>query len=152
MNVPSLFTPPITIGGTTYGSNASGTSHYDQVDDEETTTSATAATLKQGWRLPSVTDWRYILDGLGRIGGGLTLTDGTNAVTPTSPLGVSYPIVYRVGDDNSALQEALGMYYTYWSSSEYNSTNSWYYDFHDGKFSVSVGSTTYLTVRPVFAY
>jgi hypothetical protein len=32
MNGPSLFTPPITIGGTTYGSNATGTSHYDQVD------------------------------------------------------------------------------------------------------------------------
>ena len=152
MNGPSLFTPPITIGGTTYGSNATGTSRYDMVEDDVTTTSATAATLKQGWRLPSVTDWRYILDGLGRIGGGFTLTDGTNAVTPTSPLGVSYPMVYRVGDDNSALQQALGMNYKYWSSSEYDSTNSWYYDFGYGKFSVSVGSTTYLAVRPVFAY
>jgi uncharacterized protein (TIGR02145 family) len=142
---------PITIGGTPYGSNETAPFHYDKVDGEKTTTSATAVTLVPGWRLPSVTDWRYILDGLGRIGGGYTLTDGTNAVTPTSPLGVSYPMVY--GGDPTLLQEAIGMNLnnTYWSSSKYNSTNSWYYDFNYGKFSVSDESEN-LTVRAVFAY
>ena len=142
---------PITIGGTPYGSNETAPFHYDIVSSNPGTSSATAVTLVPGWRLPSVTDWRYILDGPCRTMDGFTLTDGTNAVTPTSPLGVSNPMVY--GGDPTLLQEALGMNLnnTYWSSSKYNSTNSWYYDFNDGIFSVSVESEN-LTVRAVFAY
>lgn len=157
----------ITIGGTEYKTSTTPSSYYDLVANNTGTSSATRSTttltLEQGWRLPSVTDWRYIFEGLGRIKGGLALSDGTNAVTPTSPLGVSYGMVYRDGDNGSTLRDAINNscgntalqsnFNFYWSSSEYTdgSGNAWYYDFNFGEF-WWVNKTFNYYVRAVFAY
>ena len=67
----------ITIGSTTYNGNAlagvAGNT-YDEVTSSTTTSNQTAGTLYKGWRIPSVTDWRYILAGL-----------TSNMPTPLSP-------------------------------------------------------------------
>lgn len=151
---------PVTIGSTTYETSTTGAT-YDQVASNQSASSATATAIQTGWRLPSVTDWRYVIDGLGRIKGGLALSDGTNAVTPTSPLGVSDGMVYRNGDNGSTLRaaintacgnEALQSNY-YWSSSEYtgNSGSAWLYYFYNGLF-WWYGKAYDNSVRAVFAY
>lgn len=150
---------PVTIGSTTYETSTTGATYYDQVASNQSASSATATDIQTGWRLPSVTDWRYVFDGLGRIKGGLNLSDGTNAVTPTSPLGVSDFMVYRDGDNGSTLRaaintacgnDALQSNY-YWSSSKYtdNSDLAWDYYFYNGIF---YPSNSYFYVRAVFAY
>ena len=164
---------PINIGGTTYNTSTTGDTYYDIVDENHTTTSATAVTMKQGWRLPSVTDWRYVLDGIGRIKSGLTLTAksetgettySTNA-TPTDPLGVVDCMRYRKDDDadgasslraviNAACDNTALQFSDYWSSSELSGYEelAWSYDFYTGLFwdGYKWGNKNY--VRAVFAY
>ena len=56
----------ITIDNTTYNGNAlSGVSGnvYDKVNTGESNQTATVSVIK-GWRIPTVTDWRYIMAGL----------------------------------------------------------------------------------------
>lgn len=152
---------PITIGSTTYNTSTTGSTYYDRVASDQTASSATAAAIQTGWRLPSVTDWRYVFDGLGRIKGGLAISDGTNDLTPTSPLGVSDDMVYRDGDDGSSLRAAINtacgntalQSFFYWSSSEYTdySDYAWYYHIYNGKF-CWLFKTNYYYVRAVFAY
>ena len=89
---------PITIGGTTYNNTNAWTSVYDVVTDNNTTTSATAATLHQGWRMPTVTDWRYLYAGiLGK--------------SPTTPIGVNNNLGYynssSSGTDRSNIQHVV---------------------------------------------
>ena len=165
-------THAITIGGTPYNGNAIGATYYDIVASNENATSATRTTgVVKGWRLPSVTDWRYIFDGLGRQKAGLTLTAKkgsdtySNNATPTDPLGVVDGMYYyKDGDayDASSLREAINAACgntalqsdNYWSSSEYSddSNCAWDYVFYDGKFwwVDKTGGTRY--GRAVFAY
>jgi len=138
---------PITIGSTTYNSSNAWTQKYDAVPSGNNSPSATASTMHQGWRLPSVTDWRYIFQGLG----------GPSAI---SPVGVTDNAVYGTWSDlrdainracgNTALQSA-----GYWSSSEYTSYSNyaWGYGFlsDDGKFWWSTKTNPWY-VRPVLAY
>ena len=173
MNGPSLFTPPITIGGTTY--NTAISTYYDQMKNDATKSPIAPETITQGWRLPSVTDWRYIFDGLGRIKGGLTLTSQefgnsstlVNDARPTNPAGVKESLSYRNGTDGSTLADAIntacgntafqttGLNCLYWSSSELNpATNdneTWAYRFDTGQFT-KYNNTSTFRVRPVFAY
>lgn len=152
---------PVTIGSTTYETSTTGATYYDRVAANQSASSATATAIQTGWRLPSVTDWRYVFDGLGRIKGGLNLSDGTNAVTPTSPSGVSDGMVYCDGDDGSTLRAAINTAcgnvalqpFHYWSSSEYTdySNHAWYYLFLNGKF-LWYPKTDFYCVRAVFAY
>ncbi|MBQ6379471.1 MAG: hypothetical protein IJJ56_11860 [Prevotella sp.] len=152
---------PVTIGSTTYNTSTTGDTYYDQVASNQSTSSATATAIQTGWRLPSVTDWRYVFDGLGRIKGGLNLSDGTNAVTPTSPSGVSDGMVYCDGDNGSTLCAAINTAcgnnalqpFHYWSSSEYTdySDHAWYYFLFKGKF-LWYPKTNFYSVRAVFAY
>ena len=162
---------PITIGATTYNTCTTGATCYDRVADYLAITSATAKAKQTGWRLPSVTDWRYVFDGLGRIKAGLTLTAmhssgspvySSNA-TPTDPLGVEGQMIYRKGDDASqlraAINEACGNTFLlsdiYWSSSEKSvsdSEDSWNYSFHYGIFLCSKKTINNKCVRAVFAY
>ena len=167
-------THAVTIGGTNYNTNAIGSTYYDIVANSLTSTSATRATgVVKGWRLPSVTDWRYIFDGLGRQKAGLTLTAkssdswfiySSNA-TPTDPLGVEGAMYYYKDGDadgasslrdtinavcgNTALQSNY-----YWSSSEFynNSGEAWIYDFYNGKLWKVNKTYNNFYVRPVFAY
>ena len=80
----------ITIGSTTYNGNAlagvAGNT-YDEVTSSTTTSNQTAGTLYKGWRIPSVTDWRYMLAGL-----------TSNMPTPLSP---AYSATSPVGITNS---------------------------------------------------
>lgn len=151
----------ISLGGTTFSSNATGGAFYDVVTNNYGVSSATAETLKQGWRIPSVTDWRYIFEGLCHIKGGLTLNDGTNPVTPTSPSGIFENRAYRAGENGSSLINAINnacgntalQDYIHWSSSKkanYENT-VWDYSFSSGVF-WSSGETSENRVRAVFAY
>lgn len=154
---------PVTIGSTTYDTSTTGANYYDQVASNQSTSSATATAIQTGWRLPSVTDWRYVFDGLGRIKGGLNLSDGTNAVTPTSPLGVSNDMVYRNGNDGRTLRNAINtacgnealssLNYCYWSSSECTEDTNyvWYYNFYYGIFWWGSKASDFY-VHAVFAY
>ena len=72
---------PITIGSTTYNNTNAWTSVYDVVSNNNTTTSATATTLHQGWRMPTVTDWRYLYAGI-------------FGKSPTTPIGVNGNMYY----------------------------------------------------------
>ena len=174
MNGPSLFTPPITIGGTTY--NTAISTYYDQMKNDATEYPIAPETITQGWRLPSVTDWRYIFDGLGRIKGGLTLTSQefgnpstlVNDARPTNPAGVKESLSYRNGTDgstlagaintacgNTALQTANIINSHYWTSSnlipETEDNVTWTYRFDTGQFT-KYNNTSTFRVRPVFAY
>ena len=160
---------PITIGGTTYNTSTTDT-YYDKVASDQNTTSATATAKQKGWRLPSVTDWRYIFDGLGRQKAGLTLTakDDNSGIyssnaTPTDPLGVKDGMYYYKDGDASSLLAAINaacgntalQSSPYWSSSEYsdNSDNAWEYNFNDVQFWwVTKAGPVYVDVRAVFAY
>lgn len=165
----------ITIGSTEYKTNAIGATYYDQVANNPDIPSATRdAGVVKGWRLPSVTDWRYIFDGLGRQKAGLTLTnkkdDGSivycNNVTPTDPLGVvNGRYYYKDGDADgaSSLRAAINAACgnedlqsgDYWSSSEYDDMDrnkAWYYRFYYGKFSWTNRTTYDCYARAVFAY
>ena len=88
----------ITIGSTTYNGNAlagvAGNT-YDEVTSSTTTSNQTAGTLYKGWRIPSVTDWRYILAGL-----------TSNMPTPLSP---AYSATSPVGitNDGSIYSDAV---------------------------------------------
>ncbi len=168
-------THSITISGTTYNTNAIGSTCYDQVLNNPDISSAIRdAGVVKGWRLPSVTDWRYIFDGLGRQKAGLTLTnkkdDGSivynSNVTPTDPLGVvSGRYYYKDGDADgaSSLRAAINAACgnedlqsgDYWSSSEYDDLDqnkAWYYRFYYGKFSWTNRTTYDCYARAVFAY
>lgn len=154
----------ITIGSTTYNTNVIGNNRYDNVETNVNKSSATRTDgVLKGWRLPSVTDWRYIFDGLGRQKKGLILTAkdsqsvySTNA-TPTDPLGVKYLMAYygsislcsviNEACGNSALQSSLDIY---WSSSMCVSY-MWGYTFYQERFDQSVTSIGQYA-RAVFAY
>lgn len=137
---------PITIGGTKYNTNTTGSTYYDQVTPGTSTSSATATSQQTGWRLPSVTDWRYIFQGL---------CSGPSA---TSPVGVADGGAYGTGSTlQSAINTACGNTaigaFGYWSSSAHNSINGyvWIYKFDAGKFVYGDG-TGGSRVRAVFAY
>lgn len=152
----------ITIGSTTYNTNVIGNNRYDHVENNVNKSSATRTDgVLKGWRLPSVTDWRYIFDGLGRQKKGLILTAkdrqsvySTNA-TPTDPLGAKYLMAYygsislcsviNEACGNSALQSNI-----YWSSSQCVNY-MWGYTFDEEEFSQSVTSIGQYA-RAVFAY
>ena len=147
----------ITIGVTTYNTGTTGDTYYDQVADNESTSSATATALQQGWRLPSVTDWRYIFAGLCGLaspapdaggvndgmeyGTGSTLLDAINTACGNSAL---------ISDPISDFSDTGG----YWSSSDHDadSSHAWYYRFYDSKLCWSANKTTTKRVRAVFAY
>ena len=156
---------PITIGGTTYNTSTTGDTYYDLVANNQATTSATATAKQTGWRLPSVTDLRYIFDGLGRQKAGLTLvaksygglTIFSENATPTNPKGVQDMMRYFNGDNGHSLLAAINtacgngalQYYFYWLSS--SSDKAWVYNFGEGNFILYPKTNNY-NVRAVFAY
>ena len=161
---------PITIDGTIHNSNAIGATCYDIVADDVNTSSATRTTgVVKGWRLPSVTDWRYIFDGLGRQKASLTLVAKriggeptfSEDATPTNPKGVEDMMVYRNGDNGSSLRTAINtacgndalQSNSYWSSSQLSSESNqaWVYYLQWGQI-FSYPKTKGHNVRAVFAY
>ena len=141
----------ITVGSTTYKTNAAGTSAaYDAVADETTTSSKSrTGSVVKGWRLPSVTDWRYIFQGI---------KNGTPSAT--SPVGVGSGSSHTYGSGSilySAINTACGntalQFLYYWSSSEESgyTTFAWYYNFYRSYFGDALKTNTNY-VRAVFAY
>jgi hypothetical protein len=140
-------THAINIGATTYNTNAVGATYYDQVADNASVPSATRTTsVVKGWRIPSVTDWRYIFEGIG----GLTVASQSAGVSDCMDYGNDSDIrnAINAACGNTALQSD-----GYWNSSENydDSLYAWEYNFHWGKlYSFYKANNDY--VRPVFAY
>lgn len=118
---------------------------YDKVVSNQNTASNTRSSelgVQRGWRLPTVTDWRYIFQNL------------CNGLSATSPVGIKDG-AYGDGDDyRNAINEACNVEDDleedkYWTSSQYgNDNNAWGYIFDEwSKFE----SGAYLA-RAVFAY
>ena len=137
---------PIRVNGTTYNTNTgpSGNNFYDLVVHDTSTPSRikTSGTIK-GWRMPTVTDWRYIFQGIG----------GPSA---TSPVGIYSGNIYG---NSSTLRNMTGKVtalqnYYYWACSEVNETEgsgAWVFYFNNPSFARN--SLTYPGyIRAVFAY
>ncbi len=143
---------PITIGGTTYNNTNAWTSGYDVVTNDNTTTSATATTLHQGWRMPTVTDWRYLYAGI-------------FGKSPTTPIGVKkdmeYYNTYSSGVDRFDIRKIVSdnilndysFVYDTWFSSEVtgNDGNAWCFEPCYCNFDYQE-KTVNLNVVAVFAY
>ena len=133
---------PIVIGSTTY-KTASNTA-YDEVDDNTASASNTSNSTRKGWRIPSVTDWRYIFYGL------------CDEPSPTNPAGITQGVDYsssnlvkKLNDEQNADLSGRGWYCT--SSAFSGANDSWMIQLVDvPKFERM--SITVCCLRPVFAY
>lgn len=144
-------TCPVTIGTTTYNTNTTGSSAYDQVAYNETSNTRTDDALI-GWRLPSVTDWRYIIDGL------------CGSPSATDPIGVregEYSAYHtNIETILSKLNDEQGPHanlsrVSYYTSSEYSdNTFVWWFRFEtEGNKGFVYNLKSYNAyARPVFAY
>ena len=138
---------PITIGGTTYDNNAIGYNCYDEVRNDQTISSMTRTSgVVKGWRMPSVTDWRYIFEGFG------------GPAVASQPAGIKEEIVYGNGSNiGNAINAACGntslRIKYYWCSSENSdySNFAWSYWFTDSYF-YHLGKDSQIRTRSVFAY
>ena len=139
---------PITIGSTPYNTSTTGSTYYDQVQGNKSVSSATATAAQTGWRLPSITDWRYIFEGFGGpkvsdqagVNGGSEMNYGN---------GEALCNAINTACGNTALSRS-----NYWTSSEYegNSDYVWYYGFWDGVTDIGKKAQNKYQVRAVFAY
>lgn len=150
---------PVTIGGTTYNTSTTGSTYYDQVthNNDRTTTSATRTDLAQtGWRLPSVTDWRYIFQGLtagNEEGSRASATDPAGvAANQGNNISSGEGTILRTAINTACQNENLGTI-SYWSSSYSPRYGGfvWNYNFNDNNWMDS-NSGLPCYVRPVFAY
>ena len=134
---------PIVIGSTTY-KTASNTA-YDEVANNTASASNTSNSTRKGWRIPSVTDWRYIFYGL------------CGEPSPTNPAGIteggdygSSALLTKLNDKQNADLKGIGWYCT---SSAVSGANDYRWMIqlsYAPKFEKS--SITYTCLRPVFAY
>ena len=151
----------ITIGGNTYD-NASYTSYsgndiftYDQVDNSTEKASNTSSTMHTGWRMPTITDWRYIIYGL------------CGSPSPTDPAGVadkgswgtSDPLAILNANAPSGYNLDLSSgpcYYCTSSGVSGENNNVWYIKFSQDnnpvQSQIGTSSDTHCYLRPVFAY
>jgi hypothetical protein len=149
----------ITIGGNTYD-NASYTSYsgydiftYDQVANSTETASNTSSIMHTGWRMPTITDWRYIIYGL------------CGSPSPTDPAGVGDSGRWGTNDPLAKLNAPSGYnldlssgpnYYCTSSGASENNDYVCYFKFSPdtnapyASIGTDHGVTCYL--RPVFAY
>ena len=147
---------PITYCGTTYNTSAINYTSssifpgsYDYFYTGYASQSREDGYVLKGWRIPSVTDWRYIFQG--------GLCNGPSA---TSPNYIKYYETYGNGSTlHSAINTACGNDNLknggYWTSSaeEYeNGIMWWYYDFNSSYFIYYFCDDMSYYARPVFAY
>ena len=103
----------------------------------------------RGWRLPSVTDWRYIFQGVG----GISATNPEYVTTETEYYDVTVNLFSRI--NSYCRNENLKDDNSYWTSSELASNTSSAWDFCFGsqlrEFG-TLGKDFSNYVRPVFAY
>lgn len=130
-------------------------------DQEAYNPSNTSTSLHQGWRVPSVTDWRYVIQGLG----GSTISTGPSATTPKgigdhnfvysgTTSGYAGGINVRDNINTKCGNSELHLQY-YWSSSyyQYDSTTKkpWRYNFDTNRFEWNSAEDMSL-IRAVLAY
>ena len=150
---------PIKIGSTTYNTNSFDNNNYglfpifDWVDNSTTTASNTYdGAVRKGWRMPTVTDWRYIFYGL------------CGSPSPTDPAGIGHKILLS-SDPLTTLNASPGYNLDLYSGATNYCTNSgikggsekevWYIDFPTSsapyfEYYNDYGDVCHL--RPVFAY
>ena len=150
----------ITICGTTYNTNAIDNKCYDKTNSSGVITTPPTALVK-GWRLPSVTDWRYVFSGFTDSSGAGTRPGLPSGVLPDDSGGGTNeeppsPYLTAINDacGNGALQADH-----YWSSSENPAENPneesrqmFGYDFKHKIFNVLGKNSDNGPVRAVFAY
>ena len=150
---------PIKIGSTTYDTNSFDNYNdgvyqiFDWVDNSTTTASNThnGAALK-GWRIPTVTDWRYIFYGL------------CGSPSPTDPAGIGHQ-TFLSSDPLTTLNASPGYALDLYRGGINYCTNSgimvesekkvWYIDFptdYAPYFEYYNDSGALCHLRPVFAY
>ena len=117
----------IVYEGTTYSGCSNGTSPYDNSNYFTGGTSWMVYTgnIKRGWRVPTITDWNYLFDGIC----GKTVVYGTTAanfnvgyVTPSTTL----PAInnFCQGSDGTTSPSFM-RYFVYTAGTEPDSTNGW---------------------------
>lgn len=131
------FMNSVTIGGTTYNTNSLGTNHYYDNGNGELINGEA-----RGWRIPTVTDWCYIFEGL---------CDGPEASCPSV---FSSDTDYGDGDYfYDVLNAATGNFFYkdfYRASTEfYMDEYQWGYDFYSSRICTSSETGRF---RAVFAY
>ena len=133
---------PIVIGSTTY--NTASNTAYDEVDDNTASASNTSNSTRKGWRIPSVTDWRYIFYGL------------CDEPSPTNPAGITEGVDYgssnlvkKLNEEQKADLSGMGWYCT--SSAVSGANDRWMIHLVDVP-EFEKMSITYTCLRPVFAY
>ena len=152
---------PIKIGSTTYNTAAFANYNntlfytYDQVANSKETTSKTfTGDARIGWRMPTITDWRYIFYGL------------CGSPSPTDPAGIEQDISWGTSDliailnaspgYNLDLQSGASYYCTSSGVSGVNGGNVWYMNFLSNggtpKANYYDDNATLCYLRPVFAY
>lgn len=150
---------PIKIGSTTYNTNSFDNNNYglfpifDWVDNSTTTASNTYdGAVRKGWRMPTVTDWRYIFYGL------------CGSPSPTDPAGIGHKVGLS-SNPLTILNASPGYNLDLYSGATNYCTNSgikggsekevWYIDFPTSsapyfEYYNDYGDVCHL--RPVFAY
>ena len=150
---------PIKIGSTTYNTNSfdnynnGETQPYDWVDNSTETASNTySGAVRKGWRMPTITDWRYIFYGLC---GTPSPTDPAG-VANTVELGINEPLTILNAEPGYNLDLCNGNYYCTSSGIDVNGGNYWYIFFSSlnniAYFSYDNNYQTNCYLRPVFAY
>lgn len=150
---------PITIGSTAYTTSFKSYENgnyytYDEVSNSTTTPSNSyTGEARIGWRIPTITDWRYILYGLC---GTPSPTDPVG-VTDKSYLGTSNPLPKLNGDYdgyNANLKDTY--YYCTGSGVSGSSDQVWFINFSQygnaPYIHISENGNTNCYLRPVFAY
>ena len=139
---------PVTIGGTAYNTSTTGSTYYDKVASNTSSASNTATAAQTGWRLPSVTDWRYVMQGL---------CGGPSATSPVGIVDNGWYYVNTLDEMVHSINTACGntafqkTYFHSSSESDTDNTKAWWYGFDYGKFGCSA-KTLGNHVRAVFAF
>ena len=153
----------ITIGSTVYNTSSNGSSAYDQVeyhikyhntDPEPDTYPTNTATgnARPGWRVPTVTDWRYVFEGLC---GSPSATNPVGIRSGKGPYSENTATLYtKLNSKFGSIGKLVEGGY-YWTGSVESSSFAWFFSFNTGEGTKGffyLGNGNNYFVRPVFAY
>ena len=148
----------VTVGSTTY--NSCPTTAYDQVTTGGTTSKPKSSGAGKGWRVPSVTDWKYIFAGIGgkavdnsAVTDGILYSSGTDSGGSDGSHRALLNKWCGQAWNATTAPQAVQSYY-YWSSSERaeDTDYAWFYNFNGSVFYWASKTNYYCYVRAVFAY
>ena len=121
----------------------------DPEPDTYPTNTATGA-ARQGWRLPTVTDWRYVFEGLC---GSPSATDPVGIKQNRGPYAENTATLYSTLNSKARNMVESGCY---WTGSDEADTRAWYFSFNQESYGVkgffSLNKEDSYYARPVFAY